>query len=73
MEIEWGESIAIMRKFDTEEEDKIKVYTGPADDSDALMKYLDYMEYEPLIRLSKDNIEDIFGGHMNMVILFQNE
>jgi len=26
-----------------------------------------------LIRLSKDNIEDIFGGHMNMIILFQNE
>ena len=49
------------------------MYTGPADDSDALMKYLDYMEYEPLIRLSKDNIEDIFGGHMNMIILFQNE
>jgi hypothetical protein len=72
MEIPWGESIAIMRHFDTDEDNKIKVYKGPADDSDAFMSYLDYMEYEPLLRLHKDNISNIFGGKMKMVMLFQN-
>jgi len=55
VDIEWGESIAIIRKFD-EIDDPPRVYQGPKDDAGELVTYLQYMMHERVLRLTKDNI-----------------